>query len=180
MLLEFRARVRRRSSSSLLLLSLAVCRDGANAWRLYACCGQVLVPLLRTSSTVTRGAARQQIAHYTRATPSDTKVANAIKIAKVIAHGDPTRDLQSLESLAAHCKEAGHHLRVFRMSGAEAKETLMDKAKAQYEQEARAAAKKAFETERQPSPHPPFNEVEYRARCASVLVLLMLDARAGC
>jgi hypothetical protein len=94
---------------------------------------------------VTRAAARQQIAHYTRAIQLDT----TIKIAKVIAHGDPTRDLQSLESLAAHCKKAGHYMWVFRMSGAEAKETLLDKAKAQYEQEACAAAKKAFEAERQ-------------------------------
>ncbi len=135
---------------------------------------------------MTREQARAQIAHYTRAAPADTKLANALKLARVIALGDPTRDLQTLESLAAHCKDAGHYLRVFRMSGHEAREILLDKARAQYEQEARAAAKKAAEkAAEKPSPsqpfyYPPFDEAEYLTRCAEYAALMVLDAGAGC
>ena len=116
------------------------------------------------SVNVTPKSARQEIWHYARNSPKEGKVKAAIEAARVIAHGDPTTDLQAVESLAQHCNAAGHYLRVFRMSADETVEALVHKAKLQHEQEVRNEKQEAATKKRPARDMGQFNEAAVKSR----------------
>jgi hypothetical protein len=111
-----------------------------------------------------RSAVRQELAHYVRVLPAASSITSIIQHANRMAFGDPVEDLQLLESIVPRCREAGHYCKVFRMSAAEARETLAERAKLEHEQRNRDKRKKATAQGKPAPAETPFDAAAYRQR----------------
>jgi hypothetical protein len=115
-------------------------------------------------SVLNRPAVRSELGHYVRVLPAETTITSIIQHANRMAFGDRAEDLQLLESIVPRCREAGHYCEVFRMSAAEARDMLVERAKLEHEQQNRDN-RKTVTTQGKPVPaETPFDAAAYRQR----------------